>query len=113
MEMKLFNAFMECSNGIKTCFKNLTGLRICEYSLSHKYMTFIEYNNLHKKAYLFSERDYLKYNIKCSSMYEYYVVCPSVIDNVAVMTLAKLELNVNGVLKAKSIKAIIQATIGV
>lgn len=109
--MEEFDAFMECALGIKNCFKNLTGLKICEYLFSHRFLTFIEFDKVHKKAYAFSERDYLKYSVKCSPMYEYYVVCPSVIDDVAVMTLAKLELNVNGALKGKSIKAIVQAKI--
>lgn len=109
--IKKFNAFMECAKGIKTCFKNLTGLKICEYLFSHSFMTFIEYDNLHKKAYLFSERDYVNYNIKCSSRYEYYAVFPMVSYGYAVMTLIDLELNVNGLLKPKSVIDIVQTKI--
>lgn len=109
--MKEFDAFMVCARGIVNIFEKYTGLVICEYSLSHKNMTFIRYDRLHNRAYLFSERDY-KDGIKCSGIYDYYAVNPLIIDNkYATMALLDLELDVNGLLKPKSAIDIIQSRI--
>lgn len=110
--MEEFEAFMECAKQIADYFKNLTGLKICEYSLSHRYMTFIEYDTIHNKVYLFSERDYYNF-FKYETWYVYFSVNPTVIDNkFATMALMRLDLNVNGKLIGKVIHTIAQSKIG-
>lgn len=108
-----FEAYIKCAKDITEELKGVIGIKVSPFAISHSMLTFVKYDTISKKAYVFNAREATYYEFIANERDEYFVINPLKIDNWVTMALSKVEILVNGRLKATGVITTVQNKAGV
>lgn len=109
-----FEAYIKCAKRIAEQLKDIIGVEISPFGISHNSLTFVKRDTISKKTFVFNECEAVLYPFTANMRDEYYAISPVKFnDGWVSMTLTKVEVLVSGKLKAIEPVRVAQIKVGV